>query len=76
MEQEKDYYISPIHLSLKLDGCSTIENVDKFIASHERFVANLKPGKARIAYKTRLNQVKQLIIEQNDHKGNTEANRG
>lgn len=50
---------------MRIGSGETIESVDKFIASHERFIANLKEGKARSAYKYRLDKVRKLIIEQN-----------
>lgn len=47
------------------DQCQTIEDLPKFIESHERFIAALKPGKARVAYQTRLDKVRQLLS--NEH---------
>ena len=48
---------------MKIDPCATIADLPKFISQHESYVKNMKPGKARTAYETRLNKVKQLIKE-------------
>jgi hypothetical protein len=48
---------------MKISQCETIIDLPKFIETHESFIKALKPGKARTAYLTRYNKVKEQLTQ-------------
>ena len=57
----EDYHISPNQLTITFDDGCTITDLPLFLSQHESFIKNMKEGKARNAYKNRLEKVKEQL---------------